>query len=95
GLPGETIDGIDEANHFRTPLNKGSFETMVGEALRLTQAGCPCSCHLQPLSESLPEPRPTDASLSQSEPLNEPTSAPAVEISGPVAELLDEAVETE
>lgn len=96
GLPSETVYGIDETNHFRTPLNKGSYETIVGEALRLTRSGCPCPCHLQPLSESLPEPETTSGdSISQSETLSEPEAVPAVEISGPVAELLDEEFQTE
>jgi len=89
GHPAASVVGVDERSHLRVPLNKGSHETIVGEALRLTQSGCPCSCHLQPLSESLPEPEPTSQIESESE------AAPAVEISGPVAELLDEDFKTD
>lgn len=95
GHPAVSVVGVDERNHLRVPLNKGSYETIVGEALRLTQSGCPCACHLQPLSESLPEPEATSESVSQDESLSEPEAAPAVEISGPVAELLDEEFKTE
>lgn len=56
GHPNESTHIIAETNHLNSPLNLHSYEVMVGEAIRLTESGCPCGCHHEPVpTVALPE----------------------------------------